>query len=107
MRLLISQRPHRRHRRLTRDTRVFLHDRRRIARTDDEYIKRQRFGRRLKLSFASREIKRAQGSMNEDGPAIRTDHPLNWNTSAMRRQLVTALAAAVREGLSFTIKLRT
>src|SRR4029077_1763490 len=61
-----------------------------------ENVARQRrigcWGR--KLSRGSREIECAERLVEINSPALRADNPRNRNSSAVRRKLIAALAAA-------------
>src|SRR4029450_11190198 len=98
--------PQRRQFRMARDPGVLGHDHFRVPRGDEEQIERSRRFARRELALGSREIKRALWMMNEHGPAISADQPLNRHARAMRAQLVSALAVTHAIDRALAVELR-
>ena len=97
MRLLIAERPARRHLRQAGDARVLAHDDRRIAST------RRRTRRaaaptqpaaRSDLAVPG-EVERAVRLMDEHRPAVRADEPLDRRARAVRREAIAALPVRI------------
>ena len=114
MRLLVAERPQRRHLRMAGEPRVLAHDRRRLPRADHEEIERQGGWTRPRQRVRHHEppvcagqIECAVRLMDEHRPAAGVDQPLHRHAAAMRAQLVAALAATGADRRSAAIELRS
>ena len=107
MRLQVTQGPKRRKFGIARDARVFGHDRGRIVRAHHEDVERQPFAGGIESALGAGEIKGTERLVDEHGPAVRANQPLNGNAPAMRPQLVPALSAAHGVRGAFAIELRS
>ena len=97
VRLLVAERPQRRHLRVAGEFGVLRHHAGGLFRADHEHVERQsRFGRgRDKLAaFFVGEVERAHRLVNEERPAACADGQLHRHLGAVRGELEAALAAA-------------
>src|ERR1019366_8620271 len=102
--------PERRQLRIAGELGVLGHDRRRLARADDEEVEQDggsRRQRRQELAIGSREVERAERLMDEESPAVRADDPRHRHAAAMRAELIAALTTAHAVGRSAAIELRS
>src|SRR5258708_10463981 len=106
MRLLVAERPERRHLREPGDPRVLAHGLRGIPGDDDEAVERK-WGRRRHPALRASEIEGAERLMDEERPAAGADQPLHRHASAVRPQLVPALPVAHDVDGSAAIELRS
>src|SRR5690242_4801094 len=108
MRLLISERPQRRHLRMSGDASVFGHHLRRLFCRYNKDVDRQAGFRiiRGELPFRAGEIERAERLMNEHRPSRGADQPLNGNAPAVSTKMVATLPAAHRIDVAPSIELR-
>jgi hypothetical protein len=87
----------------------FGHDRRRLARRNDEDVEGESGGGTLGFEPARRssEVEGPERLMKEERPAAGPDDPGNGHTAAMRPQLIPALAASHAIDRSAAIELRS
>src|SRR5690242_2518612 len=109
MRLLVAQRPQRRHLRIPGDLGVLTQNRGRSSRTNNEEFKWHRRLRteRLENSFLSGEIEHAKRLVDKHGPAARANGELHWHSGAVGGELIGALAVAHVIDAAAPIELRT
>src|SRR5206468_1789355 len=106
MRLLIPERPERRHLRVTSDLRIFIHHGCRFRCADHEQIEGER-PFRLEDSVLASQVERSGRLMDEHRPSGGANDKRDGNLPAMRGQLVSALPAAHLVELSAAIELRS
>ena len=106
MRLLVAERPQRRHLGQPGDARVLAHDRRRILRDDEEAVERQRRAAVRRRALRPRRSNGAERLVDEERPAVGADQPLDRHAAAVRAQLVAALPVPHRVDDAAAIELR-
>ena len=108
MRLLIAERPERRHLRESCQPRVFGHDPGGLAARHHEDVQRQR-GRQVSrdvFALAAGQVDRSIRSMDEHGPAGRADQPGDGDPTAVGAEAISTLAAPHPVGGAPAVELR-
>ncbi len=108
MRLLVAETPQRWHLGVAGEARVFRHDRRRIAGSNEEDIERPFcVGVGNKFALRPAEVECPEGLMDEHRPTLGSDQPGNGHSSAMGVQAIAALPADHAIGGTSAVELRS